>query len=175
MKNSRPRTLRLSAEAQILLATPDSALLVVNDGCVVRERGGAQSRLEAGTLLVRERAAKVFDARVVRAIEIMRQRLGERLEVSKLARAVGLSRAVFARRFVAATGFSPHRFLNTLRIEHAARLLIETDSSLAEVAARVGYASEFAFSRAFKRERGIAPSIYRRGTANSVCTMMRAA
>ena len=98
-----------------------------------------------------------------------------RLSVAGLARAVGLSRAAFARRFVLATGVSPLRFLNALRLERAAQLLGETDAGLAEVAEKVGYASEFAFSRAFKRHHGVAPSVYRRGTSASIITMMRAA
>ena len=44
----------------------------------------------------------------------------------------------------------------------AARLLRDSDAPLSEVAGRVGYASEFAFANAFKREHGIAPGRYRR-------------
>jgi AraC family transcriptional activator of mtrCDE len=53
-------------------------------------------------------------------------------------------------------------YLGRWRMGLAARILSESDASLAEVAARVGYDSEFAFSRAFKRIRGVAPSAFRR-------------
>ncbi|MGC4086827.1 MAG: AraC family transcriptional regulator [Polyangiaceae bacterium] len=169
-------TLRLSADAQIVLGGTASALLVVNDGCLLRERSGKSQRLEAGTLLVRapQRGATAPDRHVARAIALMQQMLSKDLDVKQLARAVGLSRAAFAKRFVAATGCSPHRFLQALRLERAAVLLTEGDQGLAEIAAQVGYASEFAFSRAFKRHHGVAPSVYRRSPGNAPC-MMRAA
>jgi transcriptional regulator GlxA family with amidase domain len=173
--DGRPRTLRLSAEAQILLTGPGSVVLVVNDGCVVRAQSGKLRRLDPGTLIVREPLPRAFDRKVSRAIELMRARLDAPLSVASMARAVGLSRAAFARRFVLSTGVSPLRFLNALRLERAAELLRDADAGLAEIAARVGYASEFAFSRAFKRHHGVAPSVYRRGTSACVITMMRAA
>jgi AraC-like DNA-binding protein len=107
-------------------------------------------------------AAAPADARVARALELMRSRLERRWTVASLARAAGLSRAAFARRFLAELGAPPLRHLTELRLARAAELLVEGDASLAAVAAEVGYESEFAFGRAFKRRFGVAPGVYRR-------------
>ena len=101
------------------------------------------------------------DLAVERALAIMRRDLAQPRRIAELARAVGLSRAAFARRFRAAVGAPPERHWVELRMQHAARRLAETDLGLAAIAAEVGYRSEFAFSRAFKRWSGVAPGSYR--------------
>ncbi|GGK82869.1 AraC family transcriptional regulator [Planomonospora parontospora subsp. parontospora] len=73
----------------------------------------------------------------------------------------GLSRAAFSRRFTALVGRPPLAYLTWWRMTTAARLLRESDAQLGEVAARVGYGSEFAFAGAFKRAYGTAPGRYR--------------
>jgi transcriptional regulator GlxA family with amidase domain len=99
-----------------------------------------------------------------------------RWSVQSLAKAVGLSRAAFARRFARALGVSPIAYLAELRLARAAQRLGECDHSLAEVAAEVGYESEFAFSRAFKRLYGVPPATYRRQhrSARPVCLALAA-
>lgn len=82
--------------------------------------------------------------------------------VQKLGRRVGMSRPVLARRFRDATGVSPMRYLAELRLERAARRLRESERTLAEVALEVGYRSEFAFNRAFKRRFGVPPGTFRK-------------
>jgi AraC-like DNA-binding protein len=79
-----------------------------------------------------------------------------------LAQEVGLSRAAFARNFNASVGEPPHSYLTRWRMGVAAQLLEDTDLRLVEIASRVGYRSEFSFSRAFKSTRGISPIQYRR-------------
>jgi AraC-like DNA-binding protein len=81
-----------------------------------------------------------------------------------LAREAGLSRAAFARKFTASVGEPPHHYLKRWRMGIAAQLLDETDLRLTEIASRVGYRSEFSFSRAFKLARGVSPIQYRRKT-----------
>lgn len=78
-----------------------------------------------------------------------------------LAKEAGLSRASFARQFSAIVGEPPHAYLTRWRMGVASQLLANTDLRIGEIAARVGYQSEFSFSRAFKRMRGIAPTGYR--------------
>ena len=85
--------------------------------------------------------------------------------VASLAREASMSRAAFARRFSAGVGEAPLAYLTRWRMGVAARLLRETNSPLAEIAGRVGYESEFAFSRAFKRALGRPPIAFRRGSA----------
>lgn len=102
------------------------------------------------------------DSRIARALDAIRARPAERWTVAKLAKIAGLSRAAFARRFLAEVGAPPLRHLATLRMRRAAELLDATDASLAEVAAVVGYANEFALSRAFRRHLGEPPGHFRR-------------
>jgi AraC-like DNA-binding protein len=82
--------------------------------------------------------------------------------VASLAHEVGLSRAAFARRFTGAVGEPPLAYLTRWRMILAGRLLRQTDFTLAAVAQEVGYSSEFAFAKAFKRDYGDAPGSYRR-------------
>lgn len=84
-----------------------------------------------------------------------------------LAREAGMSRAAFARNFSASVGEPPHSYLTRWRMGIAAQLLEETDLRLSEIASRVGYRSEFSFSRAFKLARGVSPIQYRRATPTS--------
>jgi AraC-like DNA-binding protein len=85
--------------------------------------------------------------------------------VADFAREVGLSRAAFARRFTRAVGEPPLAYLARWRMTIAGRLLRQSDLKLAAVADRVGYRSEFAFAKAFKRDYGVAPGAYRRQLA----------
>ncbi len=102
------------------------------------------------------------DRRVEHALELLDRDLSKYWTVEHLARAVGLSRPVFAREFVRVLRLSPMRYLTQRRMQVAADLLLDTEASLAEVATRVGYQSEFAFGRAFKRHHGVAPGTFRR-------------
>ena len=83
--------------------------------------------------------------------------------VAELADRAGVSRAAFARRFTELVGEPPMAFLTGWRIALAADLLLEPDATIASVARQVGYATPFALSAAFKRERGISPRDHRRG------------
>ncbi|MBF6076181.1 AraC family transcriptional regulator [Nocardia beijingensis] len=87
--------------------------------------------------------------------------------VADLGDIAGVSRATLARRFLATVGEPPLAYVTRWRMLTAARLLRDTDSSLSAVARRVGYTSEFAFAKAFKREYGLAPGGYRRATDNA--------
>lgn len=101
------------------------------------------------------------DARVERAIELLNADISRRWTVELLARAVGLSRPVFARQFLRVLGLSPMRYLTQKRMQMAASILLGSDAALAEIAIRVGYRSEFAFNRAFKRHYQVPPGVYR--------------
>ncbi|GMR02669.1 MAG: AraC family transcriptional regulator [Acidimicrobiia bacterium] len=81
--------------------------------------------------------------------------------VAGLATEVGVSRATLARRFHELVGEPPMTFLTGWRISLAADLLNEEDTTIAALAARVGYGSPFALSTAFKRVRGISPAQHR--------------
>ena len=83
-----------------------------------------------------------------------------------LAEAAGLSRSAFAAQFRTSVGEPPHGYLIRWRMGIAAQLLEHTGLRMAEIAARVGYKSEFAFGRAFARARGLSPARFR-NQANS--------
>ncbi len=82
--------------------------------------------------------------------------------VASLAARVGCSRSVFARRFHQLVGQPPMQYLTEWRLSLAADALREPGLGLAELASRVGYATPFALSNAFKRVRGMSPSEHRR-------------
>jgi AraC-like DNA-binding protein len=102
------------------------------------------------------------DLVVRRALAHLKSEPARRWTVELLAKSVGVSRPVLARRFVESTGLSPLRSLTRLRMVLAAELLGVSDAGLAEIASRVGYDSEFAFSRAFRRHHGSPPGAFRR-------------
>ncbi|MFF3838259.1 cupin domain-containing protein [Streptomyces sp. NPDC001930] len=99
------------------------------------------------------------------ALSLMHEQPQEDWTVESLARTVAMSRPTFARRFKSTVGASPLAYLSRVRLEQAARQLRDTNDALGIIARNVGYASEYAFSRAFTRELGVPPSRYRR-TAN---------
>ncbi|TDO47324.1 AraC-like DNA-binding protein [Kribbella sp. VKM Ac-2527] len=106
------------------------------------------------------------DIPVARSLELIHSEPGASWTVADLAGQVGLSRAAFARRFTEAVGEPPLTYLSRWRMTTAARLLRDEDRSLAAVAKQIGYTSEFAFAKAFKRDFGVAPGTYRRQTAS---------
>lgn len=81
--------------------------------------------------------------------------------VATLARRVGQSRSTLAERFRKVAGISPMQYLGLWRLQVAATLLRREDLSIAQAAARVGYRSEAAFNRAFKRQVGEPPAAWR--------------
>ncbi|MFJ2392308.1 AraC family transcriptional regulator [Streptomyces sp. NPDC087843] len=85
--------------------------------------------------------------------------------VEELGALGGLSRAAFARRFTTLVGRPPLAYLTWWRMTTAGRLLRTDGTPLRLVARRTGYASEFAFAKAFKREYGVAPGQYRGRTS----------
>jgi AraC-like DNA-binding protein len=115
------------------------------------------------------------DARIERAITLLNSDIARRWTVELLARAVGLSRPVFARQFSRALGLSPMRYLTQRRMQLAAALLHGSDAALAEVARRVGYESEFAFNRAFKRHYDVPPGVYRQRPIVALASVPRIA
>jgi AraC-like DNA-binding protein len=82
--------------------------------------------------------------------------------LAALAHAAGASRTVLMERFTRGVGMPPMQYLTQWRLQLAANLLATSTSKVAAVAAQVGYESEAAFSRAFKRTTGQSPAAYRR-------------
>ena len=82
--------------------------------------------------------------------------------VASLSHQVGVSRTRFAERFRHFLGEPPMAYLGRWRMKLAAELLVSSNTNVGEIAAEVGYASEAAFNRVFKREFGCPPAQFRR-------------
>ena len=102
------------------------------------------------------------DPVVARAMTAIHQRPREPWTTESLAREVSVSRATLARRFAHLLGETPPEYLTRWRMDLAAQRLRDTDDTVGAIAAAVGYRSEYSFSRAFTRHRGLAPGRYRR-------------
>jgi transcriptional regulator GlxA family with amidase domain len=103
------------------------------------------------------------DPFIGQALALMHKEPAHPWTVEDLARRVGLSRTRFADRFRHFLGEPPMAYLARWRVKLGAELLQSTEDSVAEVAATVGYGSEAAFNRAFKRELDSPPAQWRRG------------
>lgn len=106
--------------------------------------------------------AGLRDRHVGAALKLIHGRPAEPWTLEGLAREVGLSRSVFAERFVQFVGLAPIQYLGRWRLQLAARLLGQPGLAIAQVAREVGYESEEAFNRAFKKVMGVPPGAWRR-------------
>jgi AraC-like DNA-binding protein len=106
--------------------------------------------------------AGLKDPFVSRALSLLHGRVAREWTVDDLGREVGLSRSALADRFTRLIGEPPMRYLARWRIQLAAHQLRTSDMALARIAEQVGYESEAAFSRAFKRSFGVPPAAWRR-------------
>lgn len=106
--------------------------------------------------------AGLRDPFVSRAMTLLHTRLTESWTTESLAREVGLSRSSLAERFSKMLGEPPMRYLASWRMNTAASLLREEQQNASNVAYAVGFNSEAAFSRAFKKEFGSPPATWRR-------------
>jgi AraC-like DNA-binding protein len=102
-----------------------------------------------------------------RALRLLHNNPAHPWTVAGLAAEVGISRAALARRFTELVGEPPMTFLTSYRLALAADLLLEPGSTVGAVARRVGYASPFTFSTAFKRRYGTSPLTHRRSATTS--------
>ncbi len=112
--------------------------------------------------------AGMRDPAVGRALSILHERPAEAWTLERLGEEAGLSRSSLHERFVHFIGQPPMQYLTRWRMQLASGLLRDTNAKLVEVALEVGYESEAAFSRAFKRIAGLSPGAWRkekRGTA----------
>jgi AraC-like DNA-binding protein len=107
--------------------------------------------------------AGMRDAAVGRALALLHEKPAEAWTLERLGDEAGLSRSSLHERFVHFIGQPPMQYLTQWRMQVAASLLQDTSAKLVDIAQRVGYESEAAFSRAFKRVVGLAPGAWRRG------------
>jgi AraC-like DNA-binding protein len=106
--------------------------------------------------------AGLQDPFVGRALAFMHEQPTLDWSVNKLAREVGLSRSALAERFSDMIGEPPMQYLTRWRLTLAAQALRQGNDAIALVAERSGYESEASFARAFKREFGVPPTVWRK-------------
>jgi len=100
------------------------------------------------------------------ALRAMHEEFEKHWTVGALAAAAGMSRSAFAARFKEVLSESPIEYLTRWRMHRAMQLLREGDLKIAKVASLVGYESDGAFNKSFKRAIGIAPRAYRKASSN---------
>lgn len=106
--------------------------------------------------------AALLDAKLALALDALHGRLGDDWTVERLAQVACMSRTAFALRFSEVIGQSPHQYLTATRMIEALRLLKDPRLSTAMISERLGYQSEAAFRRSFKRVHGRGPGAFRR-------------
>lgn len=106
--------------------------------------------------------AGLRDPHVARALALLHRGLHRPWTADELGREVGLSRSALTERFTRLIGVAPMHYLASWRMQVAAQELRSRNASLLQVANKVGYESEAAFSRAFKKAFGTAPATWRR-------------
>lgn len=133
----------------ILSALCDALLAMV-----LRRSSGRLAETALWTATHDERIRAVID-------EVLRDP-GADWPIARLTRVAAMSRATFIRHFSRGTGMTVGAFLTHIRLMTAAELLIDTERTVAVIAAEVGYRSESAFSRAFRLATGSTPARFRR-------------
>src|SRR3954463_7546971 len=88
--------------------------------------------------------------------------IGDRISLDELARQAGVSRFHFARQFRLSTGASPMGYLRRVRIERSKSILQARETTIAEVAARLGFSDQSHFTRIFGRLVGVSPGSFAR-------------
>ncbi len=110
--------------------------------------------------------AGLNDAHVGKALHLLHTNPVHDWTVDQLAREVAVSRSVLAQRFTELVGETPMRYLANWRMQLAKQMMRDGAHTVQEVATRVGYESEAAFNRAFKRATGSPPATWRRGASS---------
>jgi len=106
--------------------------------------------------------AGLRDRLVGRALALLHEQPAREWTIDELGRRIGLSRSALHERFVHLIGVPPMQYLAQWRMQAAARMLLDTRATVATIALEVGYDSEAAFARAFKRLVGKPPAAWRR-------------
>jgi AraC-like DNA-binding protein len=105
--------------------------------------------------------AGIRDDVVGRVLALLHSRPAHPWTLDELARAAASSRSNVAKRFALLVGQPPMQYLAQWRMQIAANLLAQSGAKVATIGAEVGYDSEAAFSRAFKKATGLAPGAWR--------------
>jgi AraC-like DNA-binding protein len=144
--------------AQIIMARLTEVLFIqILRAHIAYEAKGSQNCKSKASLL-----RGLIDPQIGKALSLIHQQPHHAWTVANLAEQVGMSRTSFAMHFATVTGFAPFDYLRKWRMQKAGDMLRQGEDNLDEIAGRVGYESGAAFSKAFKREMGMPPGLYRR-------------
>lgn len=111
--------------------------------------------------------AGLRDPYVAKTLALLHGDIAKEWTVEELSAAIGLSRSALADRFTRLIGVPPKQYLANWRMQVAAQKLRNSNQSLSQIAAEVGYVSDAAFSRAFKKYYGKAPAAWRKESMES--------
>jgi AraC-like DNA-binding protein len=128
---------------------------------IVREYMQRLNRREGGWL------AALKDPYVGKALRLLHERPMRPWTVDLLAHEVAISRSGLAQRFTRLLGESPMKYLSEWRIHLAKQMLRDRGDNIQTIAERIGYESQFAFNRAFKKATGSPPAVWRRSAAHA--------
>ena len=109
---------------------------------------------------------RIYDYRIRRSIEAMKNKVGNTMIIEEIASDSGLSRAHFFKLFKDNTGLSPNIYLNTLRVEESLRQIVNPRQTIGTISENLGFSSQASFSRFFISHVGLAPGEYRQFTAS---------
>jgi AraC-like DNA-binding protein len=154
-----PATLRLmAAEARELRPGGEAVITRLADILVVQ---AIRSWMDHDPAAQTGWLGALKDRQLGRALAMIHRDPAYPWTVASLARQATMSRSAFAARFTDIVGEPPLQYLTRWRMNLASTLLLEPNLGLADLAGRVGYQSEAAFSRAFKRHAGVSPGAAR--------------
>ncbi len=105
----------------------------------------------------------LVDPRIGRVLAHVHERVDHPWTLAGLARVAGMSRTVFAEQFKQLVGEAPLTYVTRWRMHLASERMLQDDSSIGQIARAVGYETESAFGKAFKRHVGVTPGAFRRG------------
>jgi AraC-like DNA-binding protein len=172
IKADQARTLALHATLQLLASemsepAPGAEVMVNRLAdilfiqCVRAHLASGSEACKSGWLRA------INDPKIGAALKAMHEKVDNPWTVEALAGAAGMSRSAFALRFKELLGETPLEYLTNWRMYKATGILQDGDKKLFEVAKSVGYDSDAAFSKAFKRVLGVAPREYRRSATEA--------
>ncbi len=140
--------------------------ILANDRQILNGSGARTAVVGAMVIEALERsvglAAPEYSRPLAKAVAFIDTHYSQTLTVTEIAREVGISESRLYALFENELRMSPKRFVARRRLERAALLLESDHASIAEIACRVGYGDQSAFTRAFRREWGALPSAYRK-------------
>lgn len=149
-------------KVELVAELDGTASWYVTSKVALRDTAGAIIGL-AGMSTLRERgAAPLVDEELMTVVEAIKKNYRNTISIPSLARLVGISVSSLERRFKQHFHLTPQRYIKALRIQAAARTLLEGDHQLATVAKELGFCDQSHFCREFKSQMGVLPSHYRR-------------